>query len=219
MNKTSFFLSLPAVAAAAGLAGCTPSGIRGDGVVAPVSRPIPDFSALRADGAYDIRWTSGSPALTIATDRNLDPLITTTVTGDTLVIGRTQENLSPTRGIVIYVSSSSLGRLEVNGSISLAADRVSGPELKVESSGSSHISLNGSVTDLEGAFSGSCSFDAKALSSRNAKLTLSGSCTAEVTATQTLDVSISGSGQVTYGGNPGKVEQRTSGSAIIRAAR
>ncbi|RYD36912.1 MAG: DUF2807 domain-containing protein, partial [Verrucomicrobiaceae bacterium] len=117
-----------------------------------------------------------------------------------------------------HVSSTSLRRLEVNGSISLAAGRVSGPDLKVESSGSSSISVNGSVTDLEAVLSGSCSFDGKALSARNAKLVLSGSCTAGVTATESLDVSISGSGQVTYGGNPKNVEQRTSGSAIIRAA-
>jgi hypothetical protein len=66
---------------AAVIAGCSLPGIKGDGVLKTSSIPISDFSALEVSGAYQIKWSSGKPALTISTDENLLPLITTSITG------------------------------------------------------------------------------------------------------------------------------------------
>src|SRR5687767_11586998 len=71
------------VAAIGVMAGCSPPGIMGDGVVTTTNWAIADFSALSANGAYQIHWSSGKPGITISTDRNLLPLITTSVSGNT----------------------------------------------------------------------------------------------------------------------------------------
>src|SRR5438876_631740 len=103
MNRMTLLL----VAVIATVPGCSPPGIKGDGSIQTANRPIADFSALEVTGAYQIKWSSGKPALTISTDQNLLPLITTSVAGNTLQIDCTK-NLRPTKGITIIVSSASL---------------------------------------------------------------------------------------------------------------
>ena len=213
MNRITILL----VGAIAVIAGCS-LGIKGDGVVTTTNRPIPDFSTLKADGAYQITWSSGKPAITISTDQNLLPLITTSVTGDTLHIDRTQ-NLRPTKGITINISSVSLKEVQLNGAVSLTASNVSGSDLKLESNGASSINVEGSATHLEVNFSGAGSLDAKALQTQSAKVSLSGACSADVTVTESLDAVISGAGAITYGGNPKKVKKTVSGVGKIQSRR
>jgi len=213
MNKVTIVL----VAALAVVAGCS-RGIKGDGVVVTTNRPIADFSTLQADGAYQIKWSSGKPAISISTDQNLLPLITTSVNGDTLHIDHV-ENLRPTKDITINVSSASLKEVRLNGAVSLTASNVSSPDLKLESNGASSINVQGSVTNLEATFSGTGSLGAKALQTQTAKVSLSGACLADVTVTESLDASISGAGEVTYGGNPKTVTKNVSGVGKIQSRR
>ena len=210
MNRITILL----VGAITIVTGCSPPGIKGDGVVTAESRAITDFSTLTADGAYHITWSSGKPALTISTDQNLLPLITTTVTGDTLHIDW-KENLRPTKGITIDVSSASLKGVQLNGAVKLAASNVSGSDLKLESNGASSINLAGSVGNLEVNFSGACRLEGEALHAQTAKVSLSGACSADVTATESLEASISGTGAITYGGNPKTVQKEVNGVGKI----
>src|SRR5262252_6745985 len=99
MNRTTILL----IAAVVVIAGCSLPGTKGDGSITTTNRPITDFSALEVTGAYQIQWSSGKPALTISTDQNLLPLITTSVSGGSLHIAW-KENLRPTKGITIIVS-------------------------------------------------------------------------------------------------------------------
>src|SRR6266853_2594967 len=94
MNRITMLL----MAAVAVIAGCSRHGIKGDGVIKTAERPISDFSALVVTGGYQIKWSTGKPALTISTDQNLLPLIKTIVSGNTLEID-SEENLVPTKGI------------------------------------------------------------------------------------------------------------------------
>ena len=212
MNRLTILL----VAAIAGIAGCSPSGIKGDGVVRTTNPPIADFSVMKANGAYQIKWSSGKPAITISTDQNLLPLITASVTGDTLHIDR-KENLRPTKGITINVSSASLKEVRLNGAVSLTASKVFGPELKLESNGASSVNVDGLVTNLEADFSGAGDLGAKALQTQAARISLNGACSADVTVTESLEASISGAGVITYGGNPKTVEKNVSGVGKIQS--
>jgi len=150
--KTIIVLTIAAVAF---IAGCSRPGIKGDGVINTSDRSISNFSALEVAGAYQIKWSSGKPSLSISTDENLLPLITTSISGNTLQID-CKENLRPTKGITINVSSASLSDVRLNGAVSLTASKLSGPDLKLESNGASSIGIDGSVTDLEGYLSGAC---------------------------------------------------------------
>ena len=212
MNRISLLL----VATSVVLAGCSRPGIPGNGAISTSNRPIADFSMLDVAGAYQIKWSRGQPALTIATDENLLPLITTSVAGTTLQINR-KENMRPTKGIIINISSSSLTEVRLNGAVSLTGSNLSGKDLKLDSSGASSINVDGSVTNLEADFSGASRLNAKSLRAVNAKVSLNGACSADVMVTETLDASISGAGVLSYSGNPKSVEKRVSGVGRIQA--
>jgi hypothetical protein len=211
VKKVTPFLAALAVV----LVGCS-TGIKGDGVVVTTNITVSQFSSLEASGAYTIQWASGTPALSITTDQNLLPFITTKVTGGSLEIDQ-QQNLRPTKGIMIIVSSPALKDVRLNGASSLTASNVSGQELKLESNGASSIHVDGSVTNLEVNFSGAGSLSATALQARTARVTLNGAASADVTASESLEISISGACSVTYGGRPKSVQQEVSGAGKIRA--
>jgi len=211
MNRITILL----VAAIAISAGCSPPGIKGDGTITTTNRAIADFSVLEASGAYKIMWSPGGPALTISTDQNLLPLITTKGTGNTLEIDQ-QQNLRPTKGITIIVSSAALKEVRLNGAVSLTASNLSSKDLKLESNGASSISVDGSVTNLEANLSGASKLNAKSLQTQTATLSLNGASYADVTVTETLNASISGAGSLTYSGNPKSVEKNISGAGRIQ---
>jgi len=211
MHRLSIFL----IAGAALLAGCSRPGIKGDGVLNTENRPISEFSVLEVTGAYKIEWTKGKPALSISTDQNLLPLIKTSVTGNTLQI-ESEQTLAPTKGITINLSSASLADVRLTGAISMKASKLSGRELKLESNGASSISVDGSLTNLEATMSGASKLDAKSLQTQTATVTLNGASYADVTVTETLNASISGTGLLTYSGNPKSVEKNVSGVGRIQ---
>lgn len=211
MNSRTILL----VAGFVALAGCSRTGIKGDGLITTTNHPIADFSTLEVAGAYQIRWSSGKPALTITTDQNLIPLITTSVSGNTLHIDW-KENLRPTKGITIIVSSASLADVLLNGAVSLTASNLSGRDLKLESNGASSITVEGSVTNLEANLSGATKLNGASLQSQTAKVSLNGASYADVTVTETLNASISGAGVLTYAGNPKSVEKKVGGVGRIQ---
>jgi hypothetical protein len=212
MNRRTILL----VASVVVIAGCSRLGIKGDGVITTTNRSIADFSAVEISGAYEIQWSSGKPALTISTDQNLLPLVTTTVTGDSLHIDW-KENLRPTKGIKITISSASLTDVQLNGAVSMRASNLSGHDLKLESNGASSIVVGGSITNLEVNISGTTKLDATSLHTQTAKVSLNGASDADVTVTETLNASISGVGLLTYGGNPKSVVKDVSGVGRIQS--
>lgn len=211
MNRITISL----VAVVAMLAGCSPSGIKGDGMIKTTNLPVADFSALVVSGGYKITWSSGKPALTITTDQNLLPLIKTTANGNTLQI-ESEDNVRPTKGITITLSSASLADVQLNGAVNLTASQLSGHDLKLESNGAADISVAGSVTNLEANLSGASKLNAKSLQTQTATVSLNGAAYGDVTVTDTLNASISGAGVLTYSGNPKSVEKNVSGAGSIR---
>lgn len=211
MNRTTILL----IAGVIIIAGCSHPGIKGDGVLTTANRPIADFSALEVAGAYEIQWSSGKPALSISTDQNLLPLITTSISGNSLHID-SKETLRPTKGIKIIVSSASLTDVQLNGAVSLTASHLSGQELKLESSGASSIAVDGSVTNLEANLSGATKLDGTSLHTQTARVSLNGASYADVTVADTLNASVSGAGVLTYAGNPKSVEKDVNGLGRIQ---
>jgi hypothetical protein len=211
MKKITIIL----LAAATAVAGCSRPGIKGDGTIKSEDRPVSDFSRVVATGGYQIQWTSGKPALNLSTDQNLLPLVRTVVSGDTLTIDTT-EDLAPTKNITIIISSAALADAQLTGGISFKAGPLAGPELKLVSTGASDISVEGSVTNLEASLTGASQLNAKSLATQTATLSLLGASDANVTVTDTLKVSITGAGSLTYSGNPKSVEQNITGAGSIR---
>lgn len=195
-------------------AGCLRSGIKGDGVIKSEDRTVSDFTKVVVTGAYEVQWTNGKAALNISADQNILPLIRTVVTDGTLEIDST-ESISPSRTITVTLSSSALAGVELTGGNNLKASQIAGDVLKLEATGSSNITVDGSVTNLQAEFTGAGKLKARSLQTRTATLTLTGASEAEVNVSDALKVSITGAGSLTYSGNP-KVEQNVVGAGRVK---
>jgi Putative auto-transporter adhesin, head GIN domain len=196
--------------------GCNWHGIRGNHVITTEQRSIGAFSNLEADGAFQIEWTSGAPALSVTTDQNLLHYIRSEVSGDKLRLHST-EHLWPTHGIKVIVSSPSLNGAQFRGAVRFAALQISGANFFLESQGASKITLAGKVGELTAGMTGASKLMAESLQTDRAELSLTGASKAEVNVTDTLKVSITGAGKVVYSGNPRRVERDVTGAGTIRA--
>lgn len=92
----------------------------------------------------------------------------------------------------------------------LAAERV-----EIELAGSGDIELSGTCTELSVDIPGSGYVDAFDLKCQNVSAEITGSGDIDVWAEQSLDGSVSGSGDIRYAGNPTDVNRSVSGSGRI----
>jgi hypothetical protein len=105
--------------------------------------------------------------------------------------------------------------IRVTGSGNVTA-LVDAPDIEASVSGSGNITIKGSCKDLEAKGSGSGDIKAAELRSENAEVALTGSGTASVYASVSLDAKVSGSGSVFYSGNPKEQQIKKSGSGSVQ---
>ena len=108
-------------------------------------------------------------------------------------------------------------RMSVSGAARIAIDSLVGNQVEIHSSGSGKFDLGGNAESFEVRTSGSAEVKAFDLAAHNVRINVSGTGKYEIQALDTLHVSVSGSGNVGYHGDP-KVTQSVSGSASIYKA-
>jgi len=196
------------------LAAC--SVTRGSGQLATTQREVTGFTKVELTGQGDVVIEqTGSDSLTISAEDNLLPLLTSDVSGDTLVLGtKPNTTIETTKPITYSVTVKELNGLAVSGSGTISAPKLAATALSTEISGSGTITVKGAANDQDLEISGSGRYQAEELTSKTVKARISGSGKASVMATEVLDVQISGSGSVTYSGNP-QVKQEISGSGQL----
>jgi len=106
--------------------------------------------------------------------------------------------------------------LSSSGSGNLYLRDLEAEELRARISGSSDIEVEGGVDRQEISISGSGNYDAAELDCASTSIRISGSGDAAVVARESLKTSVSGSGDVSYWGNPQHVDTHTSGSGDVR---
>ncbi|PYL61615.1 MAG: hypothetical protein DMF31_01910 [Verrucomicrobia bacterium] len=212
MKKVTI-VSLAACAVLA--AGCNWIGIRGNGHIKTDERTISAFADIDVRGTFEIEWQSGAPALRITTDENLLAYIHSNVSGDTLHL-RMHEQLRPTHGIKIVISSPTRTGASLSGAVKLTAKQLSGPRFAVESRGASQVLLDGNVDELLADMTGASELAASALQTKTAQISTTGAGDAQVAVAETLKVAITGAGKVQYSGNPPTIEKHISGAGSIR---
>ena len=211
--KNITIVSLAACAALA--AGCNWIGVRGNGRVRTDERTISAVANIDLRGAFEIEWQSGTPALRITTDENLLPYIHSDVSGDTLHL-RTREQLRPTHGIRVVISSPTRTAATLSGAVKLTAKQLSGPRFALQSRGASQVFLDGNIDELLADMTGASELAAGALQTKTAEISTTGAGDADIAVAETLKVAITGAGKVKYSGNPGKIEKHITGAGSIR---
>lgn len=214
--------------------------IKGNGDEVTINRTTGDYDAIAVSGWFDVNLVDGAEGkLTLTGESNLLEYIITEVNNGKLVI-KTEKgvNLKPSswnNGIVITVPVESVNAIALSGSgdivgkttlrtnnldtamsgsgditLDIDADTVS-----ASMSGSGDIMLSGSTRDFDATISGSGDIKAFDLEADNVDATVSGSADIKVTAHKMLKARVSGSGDITYKGNPEKLDTKTSGSGDI----
>jgi Putative auto-transporter adhesin, head GIN domain len=189
----------------------------GSGQMSSESRPVSGFTKveLNGNGELTIEQT-GTESLTVSAEENLLPRVSSEVSGDTLVLElKTIAKIFPTKPIKYALTVKDLTGLEVSGSGSVSVSKLASSSLSTKISGSGNISANGTADDQDLDISGSGRYQAQQLVGKTVKVTISGSGSADVHATEVLDIQMSGSGALTYTGNPPQVTQEISGSGKV----
>lgn len=214
--------------------------IKGNGKVVTIERSVGNYDAVASAGWFDVELVAGTEGeLTLKGEENLLEYIKTEVKDGKLVI-KTEKgvNLSPSNwksGILITVPIEDVGAVSLSGSgdvvskttiktdnfkasvagsgdISLS---VEANTVKTSLSGSGDIVLSGNAKNFEVSVAGSGDIKAYDLEADYVDATVSGSADIKVTAKEELRARVSGSGDISYKGNPKKIDSKTSGSGDI----
>jgi putative autotransporter adhesin-like protein len=197
------------------IAGCQWVGIRGNGHIKTDQRTISSFANIDASGAFQIEWKSGAPALSITTDENLVPYIDNQISGETLHL-QTREQIWPTHGIKVVISSPTRTGARISGAVKLTANQLSGPRFALESTGAAEVKLDGNIDELLANMTGASELHAGGLQTKTTEISSTGAAEAEIVVSDTLKVAITGAGKVSYSGSPKTIEKHISGAGSIR---
>lgn len=214
--------------------------IKGNGEKVTISRSTGDYEGIAISGWFDVDLVDGKEGkLTLEGESNLLEYIITEVKDGKLVI-KTEKgvNLKPSNwnsGIRITVPVESVNSISLSGSGDIVGKKtiktsrlstamsgsgditldVDTSSLDASMSGSGDITFSGRTTDFEATISGSGDIKAFEMEADNVDATVSGSADIKVNAKKILKARVSGSGDITYRGNPEKLDTKTSGSGDI----
>jgi hypothetical protein len=215
---------------------------KGSGAVVTEPREVSGFVAIDLQGVGVLRVTQGTAeTLTIRTDDNILPLITTEVRDGTLRISidtsEHRHGINPTelaydvsvktlQALTVsgaaQVESGSLAtgdlRLEVNGSAHVSLDGLQATSLHVSSSGGSAFVFTGAVDAQEIVVDGTANYQASQLTSRTATVRINGAGHVVVRVAESLDAAIGGAGVVEYIGQP-TVVQHITGVGVVHQVK
>jgi hypothetical protein len=198
----------------------SPTGIQGSGVTATETRELPPFGSVELAGSTIVTIRVGNEqSVVVRADDNLVDRVTTTVQDGSRGIGTGPGSFTTTSPMTVTVGVPSLDALTLSGSGIVAATGVDASSLTVRLPGSGVLRASGAATTLDVTLEGSGDAQLGQLAADDARAVVSGSGRIVLTATKSLDATVSGSGAIMYGGNPQDVEQSVTGSgAIIETA-
>lgn len=224
------------------LASCNWFGMRtisGNGNIITEKRSVAGFSEVSVGGPFQVEIRPGeSYSVRIETDENLVRYINFDKDGRKLRIKvHNGINIRSKHGVKVFISMPEVRALSYSGSGKIVVDgklqsdnklevSVAGsgdieadvdcPEVNAVIAGSGTIKLSGQTREVKIDIAGSGDFKAAELLSERSKVSIAGSGSAWVFASTNLDISIAGSGDVYYKGNPGNIKKSIAGSGNIK---
>jgi len=214
--------------------------VKGNGNVTTLERSVGEYEGIGLAGWFDVVLVAGEEGkLKLEGESNLlEHIITEVKNGKLSIKVEKGYNLKPSSwddGIRITVPVESVNSIALSGSGDIVGKTmirtdnfktamsgsgditldIEASSIDAAMSGSGDITLNGSTTDFEATISGSGDIKAYGLDADNVEATVSGSADIKVTANKRLRARVSGSGDISYRGNPAKVDTKASGSGDI----
>lgn len=110
-----------------------------------------------------------------------------------------------------------LQAMQIRGAAEVWIADLAGEQFRFELSGAAKLEMHGMVDDLDIQVSGAGNINARDLKARHAKVRISGAGSADLTATESLDAKVSGSGSIKFWGDPETKKTSISGLGSISA--
>ncbi len=214
--------------------------IKGNGNNTTIERSVGSYDAVSLAGWFDVDLVAGEEGqLILEGESNLLEYIVTDVKDGKLRIKvKKGYNLKPSswdNGIRVTVPIESVNAVKLSGSgdvvgkTTIKSDKfetalsgsgdltldIESNSIEASMSGSGDINLSGNTENFEVSISGSGDIKAYDLEADNVDATVSGSADIKVTANKMIRARVSGSGDISYRGNPSKVDTKSSGSGDI----
>jgi len=193
--------------------------VEGSGNVTRETRSVGKFSSIENTIAAEVQVSFGeAESVVVEAEDNLLPYIETEVKGRTLTIHtKPNTSIASTRPVRIQVTIQSLESANLSSSGSIGIDNVVAEKLSLDLSSSGTIMATGAVDELTVTLNSSGTIACKDLQARSASVTNNSSGNVTVFVRDSLDITLTGSGSVVYGGDPANVNQSVTGSGRVEA--
>ncbi len=213
--------------------------IKGNGNMTTITRTTGDYDGIKCAGSMDYILVKGTEGkIKIEGEENLLEYIITEVKNNNLVV-KVKNNVylksSLNKSIKITIPFNDINEVSLSGSGDLwNTDRIDAGSIDVSLAGSGDLSLDinataidasiagsgdltlkGKTSNLEASVAGSGDFHGFQLQADNTDVSVAGSGDAEVVSNTMLKARVSGSGDISYKGNPTKEDTKVVGSGSI----
>lgn len=199
----------------AGAASTSAGAVAGSGAAASVIRAVPAFTAVDLSGANDVTvQVGGRRSVIVRGDDNVLPLVTTEVRDGVLVIDA-ERSFQTVTATAVELTVPTLDAATLSGSGTVTVAGVRGEHFTASLDGTGVLSVSGVVERLDAGLGGSGDLKLQHLVAHDATAALSGAGRLQVRATETLDASLSGTGEILYAGDPVTVTKSLTGTGVI----
>ncbi|GEQ97294.1 hypothetical protein JCM17844_09310 [Iodidimonas gelatinilytica] len=187
-------------------------------LAAPVTqtRDVPSFTKIAINGSIDADITVGPKrSVAITADAEDQDRIKTEVRGDTLVI-RMKGRFQHSGDMQATIQVPKLEGIDINGSSDAVIAGIDSEDFEININGSGDVSAQGRCDEAEYEINGSGDISAFDLVCNDIDVEINGSGDTDVYAEKSIQISISGSGDVTAKGSPKVKHMRSSGSGSFQ---
>lgn len=208
---------VPALCLGITLLGCAYKTVEGDGKPVSETRSVEPFNAIQLKGSFQVIVDTGqSQQVILTTDENIASSIETAVKGHTLIIKpKSGVRLKPTAIPTVNITIQGLQAISSKGSSNINIQDLVNNHFIAELKGSGNLHLAGKTEKLIIGIKGSGAIDAKELQAKAVTINMRGSGEVIARAEQQLEITLSGSGKISYYGNPSALKQNIRGSGQV----
>jgi hypothetical protein len=236
--KKPYFILLAVVTAFTMLtfASCKMSCIKGSGNQTTTNRKVADFTKLDISGAYKVILKQDSSlSVSVTADDNLQELIKTDVSGNTLKISTNKKSICASGDFTVTIGVQHLEAIKTSGAISVISEgkiiaktfnldlsgatrinlNLDAGTVHTEGSGVTEITLKGQASSHDINLSGGGKVHAFDFIVGNYDIETSGASECEINVLHELTVNSSGASSINYKGNPATINNKKAGVSSI----
>ncbi len=193
------------------------SSVKGSGSLKIEKRNLPSFHTivLATSSNVFVRAGQKKQSITLSFDDNLIPLLRTDVDKDGTLTISSSKSFSSSNGLKITIDVPDLKSVNLTGAGSIDVDNINRHDFEAELNGSGDISASGKVDKAVAGVKGSGNIHFRNLNAKDASVQVTGSGNVDVSATDTVDATITGNGNIQFGGNPSHVKRSITGNGNV----